>query len=71
MQAGGCFIDGDFLSSYASFYYNWLLISVFKLGIPVILYIAVVMIFIKIMSRFFKESDSSKINPPSSVPNSS
>lgn len=49
-----CFIEIDILRKYAEIYYGWLLVSVFTLFIPVIIYIIIVRGAIKMINKKFK-----------------
>lgn len=48
-----CFVEADLLRKYAEMYYGWLLVSVFTLFIPIIIYIVIVRLIIKLIHKKF------------------
>jgi len=57
MVVKSCVVDGSIFRAYASFYYGWLLIFAFAGFIPVLMYIGVVIIFAKIVSKIIDKFD--------------
>lgn len=53
MQVSSCIIDCSITRSYANFYWGWVTMSSFMLGIPIIIYIVVVIQLAKNLPKRF------------------
>lgn len=54
MQVQSCYIDSEFIRSYANFYYALLIYSAFIMLIPIIIYIGIIVLIAKYLPKIIK-----------------
>jgi len=50
-KVASCAIDTPFLREISEFFYNWLLLSAFTLGLPILVYLLLVLVAAKFVAR--------------------